>query len=59
MPIYELTADSLKPIPLLCIGKLSRVDGPPHARLATQEAGNAKLNEIRQSVFWFRTCKWQ
>ena len=38
MAIYELTTDSLKPIALLCIGKLSRVDGPPHARLATQKA---------------------
>ena len=38
MAIYELTADSLKPIPLISTGKFSRVDGPPHARLATQEA---------------------
>jgi hypothetical protein len=38
MPIYEMTADSLKPVAVICSGKFSHVDGPPHARLATQEA---------------------
>ena len=41
MPIYEMTVDSLRPINDFLVWEIMfcRLDGPPHARLETQETG--------------------